>query len=114
MLSAYCAWRYTRPGLRRAWLMVQMLWTGALTALVTAPQASAAGFANAVGWTGITDTTGQPIGSYFIGTVSMLDAVKEQGSDMSMLDPSSWVPGLADRVQIALTYSQLATLLGLC
>ncbi|MDW5610429.1 hypothetical protein [Mycolicibacterium sp. D5.8-2] len=114
MLTAYIAWRYTRPGLRRAWLMVQMLWAAALTTLVTAPRASAAGFANAVGWTGITDTTGQPIGSYFIGTVSMLDAVKEQGSDVSMLDPSSWVPGLADRVQIALTYSQLATLLGLC
>lgn len=114
MLSAYCAWRYTRPGLRRAWLMVQLLWGGALTALVTAPHATAAGFTNAVGWTGITDTTGQPIGSYFIGTVSMLEAVREQGSDMSMLDPSSWVPGLADRVQIALTYSQLATLLGLC
>ena len=114
MLTAYCAWRYTRPGLRRAWLMVQLLWGGALTALVTAPHASAAGFTNAVGWTGITDTTGQPIGSYFIGTVSMLEAVREQGSDMSMLDPSSWVPGLADRVQIALTYSQLATLLGLC
>mgnify|MGYP000998083991 CR=1 FL=1 len=114
MLSAYCAWRYTRPGLRRTWLMVQLLWGGALTALVTAPQATAAGFTNAVGWTGITDTTGQPIGSYFIGTVSMLEAVREQGSDVSMLDPSSWVPGLADRVQIALTYSQLATLLGLC
>ncbi len=114
MLTAYCAWRYTRPGLRRAWLMVQLLWGGALTALVTAPHATAAGFTNAVGWTGITDTTGQPIGSYFIGTVSMLEAVREQGSDMSMLDPSSWVPGLADRVQIALTYSQLATLLGLC
>ncbi|EHB45812.1 hypothetical protein MycrhDRAFT_6290 [Mycolicibacterium rhodesiae JS60] len=114
MLSAYCAWRYTRPGLRRAWLMVQLLWGGALTALVTAPHATAAGFTNAVGWTGITDTTGQPIGSYFIGTVSMLEAVREQGSDMSVLDPSSWVPGLADRVQIALTYSQLATLLGLC
>lgn len=114
MLTAYCAWRYTHPGLRRAWLMTQLLWAGALVALVTAPQASAAGFTNAVGWTGITDTTGQPIGSYFIGTVSMLDAVREQGSDMSMLDPSSWVPGLADRVQIALTYSQLATLLGLC
>jgi hypothetical protein len=114
VLSAYCAWRYTRPGLRRTWLMVQLLWGGALTALVTAPQATAAGFTNAVGWTGITDTTGQPIGSYFIGTVSMLEAVREQGSDVSMLDPSSWVPGLADRVQIALTYSQLATLLGLC
>lgn len=114
MLTAYCAWRYARPGLRRAWLMVQLLWGGALTALVTAPHATAAGFTNAVGWTGITDTTGQPIGSYFIGTVSMLEAVREQGSDMSMLDPSSWVPGLADRVQIALTYSQLATLLGLC
>lgn len=114
MLTAYSAWRYTRPGLRRAWLLAQMLWTAALTALVTAPQASAAGFASAVGWTGITDTTGQPIGSYFIGTVSMLEAVKEQGTDMSMLDPSSWVPGLADRVQIALTYSQLATMLGLC
>lgn len=114
MLTAYCAWRYTRPGLRRAWLMAQLLWAGALTALVTAPHATAAGFTNAVGWTGITDTTGQPIGSYFIGTVSMLEAVREQGSDMSLLDPSSWVPGLADRVQIALTYSQLATLLGLC
>ena len=63
MLSAYCAWRYTRPGLRRAWLMVQLLWGGALTALGTAPPATAAGFTNAVGWTGITDTTGQPIGS---------------------------------------------------
>ncbi|MCH9736840.1 MAG: hypothetical protein K0U78_20190 [Actinomycetia bacterium] len=112
MTAVYSAWLYSHPRIRRSWILAQMLWGATLLALLTAPRASAGGFANAVSWTGITDTTGQPLGSYFIGTVSTLEAMRHQGSEASAFKPSTWVPALTDRFQIAVTYSQLSTLLG--
>ena len=84
-----------------------------MMALLTAPHAVAAGFAGALNWPSpIVDTYGQPVGTYFISTVSMLDAVRTQGSDVSIIDPGSWIPALTDRFEIAMTYSQLAVILG--
>ncbi|OAN31846.1 hypothetical protein PXJ67_00330 (plasmid) [Mycobacteroides chelonae] len=112
-MSAYCAWLYEHPRLRRAWLITQLLWGGSMMALLTAPHAVAAGFAGALNWPSpIVDTYDQPVGTYFISTVSMLDAIRTQGSDVSIIDPGSWIPALTDRFEIAMTYSQLAVILG--
>ena len=37
------AWMYAHPRLRRVWLMLQLIWGGSVTAVVTAPRASADG-----------------------------------------------------------------------
>ncbi|WP_159229581.1 MULTISPECIES: hypothetical protein [Mycolicibacterium] len=112
-MAAYSAWLYEHPRIRRAWLIAQLLWAGWMMALLTAPHAVAAGFAGALNWPSpIVDTYDQPVGTYFISTVSMLDAIRTQGSDVSIIDPGSWIPALTDRFEIAMTYSQLAVILG--
>mgnify|MGYP003408644874 CR=1 FL=1 len=76
-MAAYSAWLYEHPRIRRAWLIAQLLWAGWMMALLTAPHAVAAGFAGALNWPSpIVDTYGQPVGTYFISTVSMLDAIR--------------------------------------
>lgn len=113
MMETYSAWLYAHPRLRRAWVIAQLLWAGWMMALLTAPHAVAAGFAGALNWPSpIVDTYDQPVGTYFISTVSMLDAIRTQGSDVSIIDPGSWIPALTDRFEIAMTYSQLAVVLG--
>jgi hypothetical protein len=104
-------WVYRHPRVRRAWLLTKLLWAGSFLALVTAPPAAAQGFAVAMAWTGLHDSTGQSPASYFISIVSVADAVRAQGPDFGV-DPSTWTPALLSTLQTALTYSQLAGVMG--
>ena len=45
--------------------------------------------AGALNWTGITDSYGVPVGSYYLSVVSTREAITEAGPDIS-LNPTSW------------------------
>jgi hypothetical protein len=113
MLSrTLAAWLYTHSRTRRMWLMLQLLWGGSLLAVLTAPAASAQGIGGALSWTGLHDSYGMPIGSYFMSVVPLAEAVREQGPDFGV-SPDTWGPALVSKVGTALTYTQLASWLGL-
>lgn len=112
MSSLIAAWLYTHPRTRRVWLMTQMLWGGALIAVLTAPSASAAGIGAALSWTGLHDSYGLPIGAHFVSVVPMAEAVRVQGPEFGA-SPDTWGPAIMAKVGTALTYTQLAGWLGL-
>ncbi len=115
MLSVRLApWLYCHPRVRRAWVIAQTLWLGAMMALLSAPDAVASGLGTALDFSGLRDSRGIPIGAYFFSTVDVIDAMRHQGTDMSITDPGTWIPSLADNITVALTYSQVAAALGAC
>ena len=107
-------WLYWHPRVRRAWGIAQMLWLGWMMALLTAPAAAASGLGTALDFSGLRDSRGIPIGAYFFSTVDVIEAMRHQGTDMSITNPATWIPALADNVTVALTYSQVAAALGAC
>ena len=106
-------WLYCHPRIRRVWLIAQVLWGAALMAVVTAPNAAAEGVSTALSWSGLKDSHGVPVGAYFISTVDIAQAMQAQGTELGM-DPSTWVPALASRLIVGLTYSWVAGALGAC
>lgn len=114
MVSAcLAAWLCCHPRIRRVWLVGQLVWGAALMAVVTAPNAAAEGVSEALSWSGLKDSHGVPVGAYFISTVDVVQAMQAQGTELGM-DPSTWVPALASRLIVGLTYSWVAGALGAC
>lgn len=109
--SLVAAWLYTHPRVRRVWLAVQLIWGGALLAVLTAPTAAAQGISGALSWTGLHDSYNMPIGSHFVSVVPMTEAIREQGPDFGA-SPETWGPAIVSKFGTALTYTQLATWLG--
>lgn len=109
--SLVAAWLYTHPRVRRVWLAAQLIWGGALLAVLTAPMAAAQGISGALSWTGLHDSYNMPIGSHFVSVVPMTEAIVEQGPDFGV-SPDTWGPALLSKVGTALTYTQLAGWLG--
>ena len=107
-------WLYWHPRVRRAWIIAQTLWIGWVLALMSAPNAAASGMGSALDWSGLHDSWDIPIGAYFFSTVDMIEAMKNQGTDMELTSPSTWIPSLADNIGVAATYSQVAAALGAC
>lgn len=115
MLSRRLApWLYCHPRVRRAWVIGQALWLGAMAMLLTAPAAAASGLGSALDFSGLRDSRGIPIGAYLFSTVDVIEAMRHQGTDMDITDPGTWIPSLADNITVALTYSQVAAALGAC
>lgn len=87
----------TRPTLRR----VTIFWsTGhilGLWSVVAAPPAFASTMAGVLNWTGIADSYGVPLGSYYLSVVSTREAIMEAGPDLS-LNPTSWARWLGNAV----------------
>jgi len=104
------AWLYERPRVRRAWRVCCALWCGAAWAVLAAPTAAAAPYAPTgpnvgegqpfMAWTGLHDSYGVPVSSYYISTVSAFtaakDAVAAQPLGLSLFDPLSWVDALVN------------------
>jgi hypothetical protein len=75
---------------RRAWVIGQALWLGAMAALLTAPAAVASGLGSALDFSG--RRRGIPIGAYLFSTVDVIEAMRHQGTDMDITDPGTWIP----------------------
>ncbi|BAN91971.1 MULTISPECIES: hypothetical protein [Mycobacterium] len=100
----------TRPRLRRAttlWLITHTLVTAAVGA---APPAAASTLAGALNWTGVTDSHGVPVGSYYLSVVSTSEAITKAGPGLSA-DPSSWARWLANAVTTGLSHEFIVELL---
>ena len=100
----------TRPRLRRFttfWLITHTLVAAALGA---APPAAASTLAGALNWTGVTDSHGVPVGSYYLSVVSTSEAITKAGPSLSV-DPSSWARWLANAVTTGLSHELIVELL---
>lgn len=100
----------TRPRLRRfttCWLITHTLTVAALGA---APPAAASTLAGALNWTGVTDSHGVPVGSYYLSVVSTTEAITKAGPHLSP-DPSSWARWLASAVTTGLSHESIVELL---
>ena len=98
------------PRLRRVltfWLTTHVL---AVWAVAAAPPAFASTMAAALNWTGITDSYGVPVGSYYLSVVSTREAITEAGPDIS-LNPTSWFRWASNALTEALTHDSIATAL---
>ncbi|ORV08037.1 hypothetical protein AWC04_02505 [Mycolicibacterium fallax] len=100
--------------MRRAVRLSQFVSASWLCALIFAPQATAAGVGTAVAWSGLHDSRGVALGSYFIGMIDMTEAIRGQATDVNPLNPFSLLPGLLSRMAAALTYAQVSAWLGAC
>ena len=93
--------------------MFQLIWGGSVTAVVTAPRASADSITTSLSFTGLHDSYGLPIGSLFVSVLPIDEVIGAQGHPQFGVSPSTWMPALIDALTTTLTYSQLAGWLGL-
>jgi len=109
--TQYCAYHLAlRPRLRRIctlWFTTHLL---ATWSVLTAPSAAASTLTGALNWTGITDSHGVPVGSYYLSLISTSEAITKAGPDVSA-DPSTWTRWLANTMTTGLTHDAVAQLL---
>lgn len=110
-IAEWCGYQLAiRPRLRRVltfWLATHVL---ALWSVAAAPPAFASTMAGALNWTGITDSHGVPVGSYYLSVVSTREAITQAGPDLS-LDPTSWFRWAGNALTQSLTHDSVATAL---
>lgn len=97
-----------KPWLRRAliyWTTTHFL---AIWALAAAPRAAAATMNSVLNWTGITDSSGVPIGAYFLSTVDTFEAIAEGGPDVSW-NPGTWVQWGVHALTTGMTHETVAS-----
>lgn len=96
------------PRLARAAVVTLVTHLLAVWAVVAAPPAVAATMAGALGWTGVTDSHGVPLGAYYLSVVSTTEAITKAGPGLTA-DPSSWAQWLASAVTTGLTHDTVAS-----
>jgi hypothetical protein len=96
------------PRLARAGTLAVITHLLAVWSVVAAPPAVAATMAGALGWTGITDSHGVPLGAYYLSVVSTSEAITQAGPGLTA-DPSSWARWLASAVTTGLTHDTVAS-----
>ncbi|WP_066904146.1 hypothetical protein [Mycolicibacterium houstonense] len=101
-------WWASNPKARRIATVITIAHTLALWSVVNAPAATASAGAAALGWTGIRDSYGVPIAAYFVSMVSTPEAALNNGQEISLLDPVSWMKWTAEVLQTGLTHSTAA------
>ncbi|MDV3133321.1 DUF3824 domain-containing protein [Mycobacterium sp. 29Ha] len=110
-IAEWCGYQLAlHPRLRHVltfWLTTHVL---ALWSIAAAPPAFASTMAGALNWTGITDSYGVPIGSYYLSVVSTREAITEAGPDLS-LNPTSWFRWAGNALTQSLTHDSVATAL---
>jgi hypothetical protein len=82
-------WPRGRPRLRRALTVAGVTQTLAIGAVCLAPRASASTNAVVLGWTGLKDGYGVPIGDYYLALASLREQITAAGPGLSW-DPGSW------------------------
>ena len=97
-----------KPWLRRAlmyWATTHFL---AIWALAAAPRATAATMNSVLNWTGIADSSGVPLGAYFLSTVDTFEAISEGGPDVSW-NPGTWVQWGVHALTTGMTHETVAS-----
>jgi hypothetical protein len=102
------AWLADHPVTRRALIALLATHTLALWSVITAPHAAADTGAAALGWTGLKDTDGVPLGDYFLSVVDTPEAVANNGQPLSLLDPTTIPNWVAQAAETAATHATAA------
>ncbi|MHA7658451.1 hypothetical protein ACX9NJ_23710 [Mycobacterium sp. ML2] len=121
MSELIACWLYTRPRTRRLWFFVQAIWGSALTAVTTAPVATADTLGAAWSFTGLHDSYGVAIGQHFVSLPPLMEMVGANGPEFGA-NPQSWAPAIMSSLDTSITYAQLkfvlsgetAFLIGVC
>lgn len=111
--GALTLWLADHPRARRTVVTMTLTYTVSFVALLCAPNAVAAGGSAALGWTGLRDTEGVPIAFYFLSMVSVREAATNNGQEISMIDPSTWMPWMAAAMERAVDNATAAWWLGM-
>lgn len=111
--GALTLWLADHPRARRTVVTMTLTYILSFVALLCAPNAVAAGGSAALGWTGLRDTDGVPIAFYFLSMVSVREAATNNGQEISMLDPSTWMPWMAAAMERAVDNATAAWWLGM-
>ena len=83
-------WLHRHPRLRRHLQILAVVQFLAVTAVCTAPAASASTNAGVLNWTGLRDSYGVPVGDYYLSLASIRDQITQAGPDTSAWDPGTW------------------------
>ena len=106
-------WLADHTRVRRTAVVMTLTYTLSLAALLCAPNAVAAGGSAALGWTGLSDTDGVPVAYYFLSLVSVREASTNNGQEISMIDPSTWMPWMGAAMERAVDHATAAWWLGM-
>lgn len=85
------AYWFAHPHIRRVSVVIAMVHGLAVWAVCAAPTAAASAGEALLGWTGLRDSYGVPMSAYFVSLVSTPEATLNNGQDVSVLDPTTWV-----------------------
>lgn len=110
MRELVACWLYTRPRTRRLWFILQTIWGASLTAVATAPVATADTLGAAWSFTGLHDSYGVPIGQHFVSLPPLMEMVGANGPEFGV-SPQSWGPAIMSSLDTSITYAQLHFLL---
>jgi hypothetical protein len=94
MIARLYLWYADHPRLGRPALLAAAVQVLALTAVCTAPGASAATNLMVLNWTGLRDTYGVPIGDYYLALASVPDQIAAAATHVSW-NPGTWMPWMS-------------------
>lgn len=98
----------THPKMRRVTIFWSVGHVLTLWSVIAAPPAFASTMAGVLNWTGIKDTYGVPLGSYYLSVVSAGEAITQAGPDLS-LNPASWARWLGNAVVTGVTHDTIVS-----
>ncbi|MDA2893384.1 hypothetical protein PDG61_20890 [Mycolicibacterium sp. BiH015] len=110
MTARLTVWYLTHPRLGRPFLAVAVMHILCITAVCTAPQASAATNAMVLNWIGLRDSYGVPLGNYYFAIASLRDQISTAPDDLGW-DPGTWAPWLAATMARIATSAAAANIL---
>lgn len=103
-------WMACHPRLRRVIAVCAAVEFAALWSVIAAPPAFAASLASAMNWTGITDSTGAPLGDYYLSVISTSEAISNTTDDLGF-NPGTWIPWMADVMSTAVSHETVTWVL---
>jgi hypothetical protein len=83
----------------------------AATAVGTAPAATASTNAVVLNWTGLHDTSGVPVGDFYLSLAGIQDQLIEGGPDARVWDPTTWAPWMMHGLKVMYTNFTAANIL---
>ena len=111
MTASVRYWLQQHPHLRRQLRILAALQFLAITAVCSAPAASASTNAVVLNWTGLRDSYGVPVGDYYLSLASIRDQLIQAGPDASAWDPSTWGAWMVHGLDVMFTSLAAANIL---
>jgi hypothetical protein len=94
-------WYFDHPRLGRPALLMMWVQALAIVAVCAAPDASASTNSMVLGWTGLRDTYGVPIGNYYLAIASIRDQIMATAPDLGV-DPATWAQWMSHVIAVAM------------